>query len=114
MNDPTKNAALDEYREAAAQLRHTMAAQAEAREAQILANLKAADTSRKLIAAQERLERAEQALANPPQPDALEVGEAAILHTPLRAVEVGAMVQPIRSMPNGYAPFADATGGDAA
>jgi hypothetical protein len=54
---------LDEFREASAQLRHAIQAQAEAREAQILANLRAAETSRNAIAAQDRLNRADAALA---------------------------------------------------
>lgn len=57
-----QSAAVAEYREASAACRRAFAAHAEAREAQILANRRYSETSEALLAAQDRLDRADQGL----------------------------------------------------
>lgn len=67
--DPTTSphaVRLNEFREANADLRKCFAAESETREAQILANLAHAEASRRLMAAQERVHAADDALNNPP------------------------------------------------
>lgn len=72
MTATPQDQALAEFRDASAACRRAFAAHSEAREAQILANKRAADTSDALLAAQDRLDRADHALneakATPPAP----------------------------------------------
>lgn len=58
----TQEQALAEFRDASAAARLAFAAHSEAREAQILANRRASQTSDALLTAQDRLERADQDL----------------------------------------------------
>jgi len=58
----TQEQALAEFRDASAAVRRAFSAHSEAREAQILANRRAAETSDTLLAAQDRLDRADSVL----------------------------------------------------
>lgn len=75
----TKDQALTEFREASAAVRRAFSAHFEAREAQILANRNAADTSEALLMAQDRLDRADQMLqeakADAPAPAAIDAAK---------------------------------------